>query len=242
MMIGIVGHGVVGAALASWFASQGRAVFAYDPPKGVGTLLSLNTCDIVFVCVPTPYIAGRGVDQRAVLEAVGALDGSKLVVIKSTVLPGTTAGLQQAYPQHRFAFNPEFLREAHAQDDMTHPDRQILGVTLQSADDADRLLAMLPPAGFSRVCLAAEAEMAKYGANAFLAVKVSFSNDLFEVCGRAGIEYEPVRDIVAADAPLGMTSATNAGSGVRGCSTTGSTSVRPVSAASNGLKVPAERS
>jgi UDPglucose 6-dehydrogenase len=178
-------------------------VRAYDPPKGLCDRAGIDAADIVFVCVPTPYEAGRGFDHRYLLDAVASISGSKLVVIKSTVLPGTTDELQRCYPRHRFLFNPEFLREATAIEDMAHPDRQIAGVTPESEDEAALVLALLPPAPLVRVCTAREAEMAKYVANSFLAIKVSFANEVFDLCERVGIDYDGVRDIVAADERIG---------------------------------------
>jgi UDPglucose 6-dehydrogenase len=201
--IGIIGDGVVGGALRAWFESQGADVRPYDPRKGLRDRTGIDAADVVFVCVPTPYEAGRGFDHSHLLDAMASISGSKLVVIKSTVLPGTTDELQRRCPQHRLMFNPEFLREATAVADMAHPDRQIAGVTPQSEADASLVLGLLPPAPFVRVCLAREAEMAKYVANSFLAVKVSFANEVFDLCEQTGIDYTAMRDIVAADERIG---------------------------------------
>ena len=201
--IGIIGDGVVGGALRAWFESRRADVRSYDPPKGLRDRAVIDRADVVFVCVPTPYEAGRGFDHSYLLEAMASISGSKLVVIKSTVLPGTTDELQRRYPGHRFMFNPEFLREATAVEDMARPDRQIAGVTPRSEDEAAMVLALLPPAPFVRICTAREAEMAKYVANSFLAIKVSFANEVFDLCERTGIEYGGVRDIVAADERIG---------------------------------------
>jgi UDPglucose 6-dehydrogenase len=203
MRIGIIGDGVVGGALRAWFESQHAPVHSYDPPKGLRDHDGIDAAKVVFVCVPTPYEAGRGFDHSYLLHAMGSIPGAKLVVIKSTVLPGTTDELQRRYPQHRLMFNPEFLREASAIDDMAHPDRQIVGVTHQSEADADAVLGLLPPAPYVRVCTAQAAEMAKYVANSFLAVKVSFANEISDLCERIGIDYDATRDIVAADPRIG---------------------------------------
>ena len=201
--IGIIGDGVVGGALRAWFESQGADVHSYDPPKGLRDRAVIDEANVVFVCVPTPYDAVRGFDHSYLLDAMGSITGCKLVVVKSTVLPGTTDELQRRYPQHRLIFNPEFLREASAVDDMAHPDRQISGVTVQSARDGEAVLALLPPAPFVRVCAARDAEFAKYAANSFLAIKVSFANELFALCKRAETNFDVVRDIVGADTRIG---------------------------------------
>lgn len=201
--IAIIGEGVVGGALRRWFESRRIGAGSYDPPKGLADKGVVERADIVFICVPTPYARGRGFDDAMLLTAARAVGGEKTVVIKSTVLPGTTAMLQERLPQHRWIFNPEFLREASALEDMMRPDRQIIGCTPQSAGEAERLLALLPPAPFVRVCASGEAEMAKYMANSFLAAKVSFANEFHDLCVRMGIDYAGVRDVVAADERIG---------------------------------------
>jgi UDPglucose 6-dehydrogenase len=201
--IGIMGAGVVGGALASFLTSAGIDVRIYDPPKGHASITALEEADVVFVCVPTPYTAGIGFDDSFLLDAVNRIPGEKAVVIKSTVLPGTTELLQERFPRHRFMFNPEFLREVSALEDFLRPDRQIVGHTAASRADAQRVMNMLPRAPFERICRASDAEMAKYVANAFLAVKVSYANEVFDLCQQMHIDYGQVRDIVGADARIG---------------------------------------
>jgi UDPglucose 6-dehydrogenase len=214
--IGIIGDGVVGGALRAWFESQHAPVHSYDPPKGLRDRRGIDAADVVFICVPTPYETGRGFDHSYLLEAMASIAGARLVVIKSTVLPGTTDELQRRYPRHRLMFNPEFLREATAVDDMAHPDRQIAGVTPQSEGDAAAVLGLLPSAPFVRVCAAREAEMAKYVANSFLAIKVSFANEIFDLCERLGIDYGATRDIIAADPRIGASHLDVLADGYRG--------------------------
>jgi UDPglucose 6-dehydrogenase len=214
--IGIMGAGIVGGSLLAYLRAEGRDVRVFDPPKGHSSLAALDDAGIVFVCVPTPYTAGRGFDDSYLLEAVANVRGSKAVVIKSTVLPGTTELLQQHYPQHRFMFNPEFLREATAYDDFVSPDRQIVGYTSASAGEAPQVMRLLPRAPFERICPASEAEMAKYVANSFLAVKVSYANEVFDLCERMKIDYTHVRDIVAADVRIGGSHMDVFDSGYRG--------------------------
>ena len=201
--VAIIGLGVVGNALRNHLESSRCDVRIFDPAKGHGDGAQMQEADIAFICVPTPYTPGRGFDDSYLHDAVRRLTGSKTIVIKSTVLPGTTDLLQQRYPQHRFLFNPEFLREATAAERLINPDRQIVGCTEESAGDAWRVIAMLPRAPFERICAAREAEMAKYMANAFLAVKVIFANEMFDLCTRLRIPYEGARDIAAADPRIG---------------------------------------
>jgi UDPglucose 6-dehydrogenase len=201
--IGIVGAGIVGGSLLKYLQVQGTPASVYDPAKGYNAYPEVDAASIVFICVPTPYSANAGFDDSYLLDAVANLGGMKLVVIKSTVLPGTTDLLQSRYPRHRFMFNPEFLREASAFDDFVHPDRQIVGCTAASRADAERVMRLLPRAPFQTICAAKEAEMAKYAANSFLAVKVSYANEMFDLCERLGVAYDQVREMVAADPRIG---------------------------------------
>jgi UDPglucose 6-dehydrogenase len=124
-------------------------------------------------------------------------------VIKSTVLPGTTEQLQKEYPKLKILFNPEFLTESTADQDMRYPDRQIVGYTKESFTSAADLMMMLPAAPFERIMPATEAEMVKYYGNTWFAVKVVFANQMYDVCDKLGLDYDVVRDAAAADKRIG---------------------------------------
>lgn len=201
-VVGVAGLGVVGTAVAKWFEGQGRRVVVYDPPKGFSEPRVLADADVVFVCVPTPY-GERGYDPSALEAAVEAIPPGPAIVIKSTVLPGTTERLQAQHPDRVFLFNPEFLRERSARDDFLRPDRQIVGYTGRSRPYALALLASLPEAPYARVMPATEAELVKYMTNAFLALKVVFANQFYDLCERVGADYELVREGAGADPRIG---------------------------------------
>lgn len=201
--VGIIGLGVVGDAVRNYFERAGVSTRVYDPNRGLGSTRSINEAEVVFICVPTPYLPERGFDDSALEGAMKQLDGSKTVVIKSTVLPGTTETLQARYSQHKLLFNPEFLREAFARTDFLRPDRQVIGYTAQSRHLAEGVLAMLPAAPFATSISARDAEMSKYMTNAFLAVKVTFANEIFDLCEAMDVKYENVRDAVTADMRIG---------------------------------------
>jgi len=201
--VGIMGLGVVGSAVRGYFEAQGHRPRLYDPYLVLGSRQEINEARVIFVCVPTPHREHGGFDPSAVEEAIALLTPGKIVVIKSTVLPGTTDALQRRHPDHRVLFSPEFLREATAHEDFLRPDRQIVGCTDLSWPVAGEVISLLPRAPFMRIVTAAEAEMAKYMANAFLALKVSFANEIYDLCTALGINYEAVRPLVAADARIG---------------------------------------
>ncbi len=124
--IGIVGVGYLGGAVKYWFDKQKFESFFYDKHKEIGSLRDLNKADVIFVCLPTPYIEEKkkGFDDSAIKEVLKELKGEKIIVIRSTVLPGSTEGYQKEYPQHRFLMNPEFLRAKTAIQDYLNPEKQ----------------------------------------------------------------------------------------------------------------------
>jgi UDPglucose 6-dehydrogenase len=211
-----MGLGVVGEALRSYFEGLDYPLRVYDPFRGLGSASTINEADVIFICVPTPYKPHVGFDDSALEDAVSLLEGSKIVVIKSTVLPGTTESYQLRYSQHCFLFNPEFLREAHARVDLLEPDRQLVGHTAQSRHIAEWILSILPDAPFARIMWAREAEMAKYMTNAFLALKVTFANELYDLCTALEIDYDAAREAMAADVRIGSSHLDVFDSGYRG--------------------------
>jgi UDPglucose 6-dehydrogenase len=198
-----MGVGVVGGAVRNYLELSGVEPLLYDPEKGLGSLRQINEADLVYVCVPTPYVAGRGFDDSAVAEAIGHLRGGKTVVIKSTVLPGTTEKFQRLFPEQNVLFNPEFLREASANEDFLTPDRQIVGYCGVDSDLAAAVLESLPRAPYEAVVPAAVAELTKYATNSFLALKVIFGNELYDLCSALGIDYELVRQGISVDKRIG---------------------------------------
>lgn len=214
-VIGVMGLGMVGGAMFRHFEKKGfvpgQTLVGYDPLKeGCDDLGPLQKADIVFVAVPTPYLTGEeggrtGFDLSYVREAIVALEGAKTVVIKSTVLPGTTEELQAEFPAHKILFNPEFLTELTADQDMAFPDRQLLGATEQSFNVAADVLQLLPLAPFERVMRAREAEMVKYYGNTWFATKVVFANQMYDLCQALGLDYDEVKEAASADKRIGRT-------------------------------------
>ncbi len=210
-----MGIGVVGSTVRRWFESRGHQVHVYDPPKGYHDEAALADADVVFVCVPTPY-GDNGFDATHLEAAVATIPGGRIVVVKSTVLPGTTEALQDAFPQHRFMFSPEFLRERSAYEDFVAPDRQILGYTRRSQAYAEMVLGLLPNSPYARAVPATEAELVKYVTNAFLALKVTFANEVYDLCERIGARYDLVKEGAAADDRIGSSHMDPLESGYRG--------------------------
>lgn len=205
LKIGIMGSaGMVGGAVKRYFEKRGITPLVFDKYKNEGSPEDVNLADMVFVCVPTPYdeVTG-GFDLSYVKSALSSISGEKIVVIKSTVLPGTTNKLQEEFPQHKLLFNPEFLTQSSADNDMSFPDRQIVGYTEKSFNVAGTLMRLLPLAPFERVVPAAEAEMIKYFGNTWFSAKVVFANQIYDLCAKLGINYDIVKECVGADKRIG---------------------------------------
>jgi UDPglucose 6-dehydrogenase len=197
-VIGIVGVGMVGGALHRHFPEA----IPYDVVKHPHNKEKISSADIIFICVPTPY-EEKGFDLSHVREAITNIKGEKTIVIKSTVIPGTTERLQEEYPHHRLLFNPEFLTESSADQDMMYPDRQIVGYTEKSYGVAGDIMRLLPLAPFERIMPATEAELVKYFNNAWFATKVIFANQIYDVANKMGLNYDQIAEAAAADKRVG---------------------------------------
>ncbi len=200
---GIIGVGMVGGALRDYFEKEGIKPLLYDKGKNLGSLEEVNQADIIFICVPTPFDKDLGFDLSFIEEACQNIEEAKVIVIKSTVLPGTTEKLQRKYSQHKFLFNPEFLTELTAEQDMNYPDRQIIGYTKESYNIAKDIMQILPLAPFEKIMPATEAEVVKYFGNTWFAAKVIFANQMHNLCKNIGIDYEKVMEAAAADKRIG---------------------------------------
>ena len=203
LKIGIIGVGMVGGALRRYFEKKGVRLFLYDEGKNLSSLEEVNQADVIFICVPTPFNKEKGFDLSCLEKTGQNIKGQKIVVIKSTIWPGTTEKFQKKHPQHKFLFNPEFLVEEKADEGMQNPDRQIIGYTENSRDVSEEILRILPRAPFEKIIPATEAEMVKYFGNTFLSTKVIFGNQIYELCQKLGIDYEIVRESASADKRIG---------------------------------------
>jgi UDPglucose 6-dehydrogenase len=140
-----------------------------------------------------------------VLPLVGK---GKTALIKSTILPGTTESIQKQFPNVFVFHSPEFLTEATAAHDAAHPDRNIVGISVNTHEaraKAQEVLDVLPPAPFSTICSSREAEMVKYAGNCWFYTKVIFVNLLYDLAQELGCSWDVIRDAMAADPRIGRT-------------------------------------
>lgn len=164
----------------------------------VGASEAATTCEFAFLCVQTPQGDNGEADLRWVLAAAGELSGAlpagAIVINKSTVPVGTAALVAQAIGRDDVvvASNPEFLREGTAVADCLHPDRIVVGAPSKQAAAAVAALyvGIDAPVVLTDVT---SAEMIKYASNAFLAVKLSYVNEIAHLCEKVGAD---VLDVV----------------------------------------------
>ena len=204
--IGFIGQGFIGKNMANDIESRGYRVvrYALEEPY-VRNRDAVATCDIVFIAVPTPTTP-RGFDCSLLRRVLVHVGKGKIAVIKSTILPGTTESLQQAYPNITVLHSPEFLREKHAVEDTVHPVRTIIGIpkkTKRYTDAAALVRSVLPESPYARIMMAREAELVKYGGNIFLTLKLVYMNTLHDIARSVGASYDVVADAIGADPRIG---------------------------------------
>lgn len=229
--IGLIGIGMVGTPIKRYFEEfrgyqRGKDLFCYDIDPKKGFFDDVNRADVIFICVPTPNGPDGKFNTSAVESALKMLDhkNGKIVVIKSTVLPSSTAHFQKIYPKHKILFNPEFLTASQAWVDFIKPDRQIVGHTQNSMDISSVVLSLLPMAPFmtpgGHGCYiphrssSTEAEVAKMAGNVFGAMKVVFGNIIADLVHgsknylqqkglETNVDYENIRKMISADHRIG---------------------------------------
>ncbi|MGO9482334.1 MAG: UDP-glucose dehydrogenase family protein [Candidatus Kryptoniota bacterium] len=182
-------------------------------------------CNVIFLCLPTPPGVDGGADLKYVMnvaEEIGKMMNgvprsnleerrSKLVVTKSTVPIGTGDKIREIFKKYpeaglEVASNPEFLKEGNAIQDFMFPDRVVVGVEKGSAENTLREL-YEPFVRTGAPILIMEirsAEMVKYAANAFLATRISFMNEIARLCENLGADVDKVRTAIGYDNRIGQ--------------------------------------
>jgi UDPglucose 6-dehydrogenase len=170
---------------------------------------AVGDAEVVFLCVPTPMGQGGAADLAAVESVIAEvrtmLPVGCVVVNKSTVPVGTAARVSGLLKRKDVPIvsNPEFLREGSAVRDFLNPDRIVVGCDIQDA--AERVAALYARLGAPTVLTdAASAEMVKYAANCFLAMKLSYVNAIAELCERLGADVADVTEGMGYDRRIGQ--------------------------------------
>lgn len=196
MRITIAGYGSIGQYVEEVFGRR-HDTTAYDPPKGLGRQQDLTEADFVFLCVPTPSLPGGECDTSIVEELVSQVEVREAIVCQSTVAAGTIERLLRIY-RKPLVYVPEYAGESpdHLYRRLENRNFFIYGgyepaasrvrALFEDAYGAGRRHFVVPPA---------VAEIVKYMENSFLAMKVAFCNEFYDLCGAFGADYEAVRQL-----------------------------------------------
>jgi UDPglucose 6-dehydrogenase len=166
----------------------------------------LDAARLLFVCVDTPPTRSGDADLsrvRAVVEELPA-DGRHVLIMKSTVPAGTGEAIRRDRPGLAYVSCPEFLKEGTAVADFMHPDRVVIGADAGEEEAGDAVAALYEPLGGAVVRTdVASAEMIKLASNAFLATKISFVNEIANVCEEVGADVGEVARGMGLDRRIG---------------------------------------
>lgn len=222
LTIGVIGQGFVGGAITNaFYLMRDAEVKTYDKYRvdrstaDVATMV--KSCEFIFVCVPTP-MNDDGSCDTSIMESVIAeihshLDSSfsTVAIIKSTIPPGTTDALRAKYVTDKskfdVIFNPEFLNARSAYEDFIKQDHIVLGgdsdTCARVEDLYHKLFFVLRGDPGICICDAITAETVKYVKNTFFATKVSFANEMYQICQKLGVDYTQMIDIAQNDDRMG---------------------------------------
>lgn len=216
--IGLIGRGFVGEAVLKGMEHTFNVAF-YDKFNKGHYLHDTNTtycCDIgqvlkfadgpIFLCLPTPMRKGGSADisiVKGVIEEINNLSKGRILIIKSTIPPGTTEYLNSTYKNLSCVFNPEFLREATHIEDFKNQDRIIIGGPHEAVSIVKQMYQHAYPEVPTTKTSSTIAEMVKYVTNCFLATKVSFANEIAQICEKLEIDYDKVIEYATKDKRLG---------------------------------------
>ena len=217
--IGVVGNGFVGGAVKFGFSPQvgcDAEVRVYDknPSKSThGLEETVNKSDFVFLSVPTPANSDGSINIDILDSALSDINElsevDNYILIRSTVVPGTTWALQEKFSNLNLLFNPEFLTERSANFDFINQSRFIIG-----SGDSDKsalgskLFSQLIKDRFGECvsileCTYETSEMIKYMSNCFFATKVSFLNEMYQIAEKCGVNWQQAVDGFVADGRIG---------------------------------------
>ena len=190
--------------------TEKRLEFTKDLPR------SVRAAAIVFIAVGTPQHEDGSADLSHVLavarEIAAAMDGYKVIVDKSTVPVGTAAKVREVIGRgttHPFSVvsNPEFLKQGAAIEDFMKPDRVVIGVEEKDERAAGLMKELYGPftrTGAPILTMSTEsAELCKYAANSILATRISFMNEIANVCELVGADVDHVRKAIGSDRRIG---------------------------------------
>lgn len=214
MKIGIIGRGFVGGAVQFGFSANTGCdaevrVYDKDPNRSLNTLEEVvNESDFIFLSVPTPANPDGSVNLDIVDEALSSVNEvikkDNIILLRSTMTPGSTEKFQKKYPQLKLVFNPEFLTERSAKFDFINQSRYVLGGNPKHTAEVANMYRWRFGKSISIVeTNTATAELIKYMNNCFFATKVSFMNEMKLVSDACGADWESAVDGFIRDGRIG---------------------------------------
>jgi len=201
MKISIIGLGFVGGAIHRSFTEKKITIKTYDKCKNIGSLEECIDSDIMFLCLPTQYNeCTKTYDLKPIHDTCLLLEQYKYtgaVVLKSTLVPTTTATLSNLYSNLKILHNPEFLTAKTAYEDFHQQKHIVLGTTLHSNSDLVKQFyhTHYPDANIS-ICTSDESESMKLFCNSFYSVKIQFFNELYMLCNKIDCDYDTVKELM----------------------------------------------
>lgn len=205
MNVSVIGLGFVGSAIQKSFQIKGVSILGYDKYKeSNNTFHECLDSSIMFLCLPTKFNEVTcEYDKEPIQEVCSKLEKCKyegIIIIKSTVEPGTTTSLFQKYSSLKFIHNPEFLTAATAFHDFHNQKHIVLGrnenVTDQELETVEVFYKELYPDAEISLCTSIESESMKSFVNCFYSVKIQFFNELFFTCQNNGSNYDTVKNLM----------------------------------------------
>jgi len=201
MKIGIVGNGFVGSSVAFGFSPQCGCdseikIYDKDSSKSTHSLESTLTSDFIFVSVPTPSNPDGSINLDVVYNAFEEMNNlnhrtDNVILLRSTVTPGTTRKLQRKFRNLNIVFNPEFLTERSAKLDFINQARFILGGLKKNVNKVEKLFKWRFGETMPIIKTNYEtAELIKYMNNCFFATKVSFLNEMYQIADACGVDWD----------------------------------------------------
>lgn len=189
--VGIIGGGFVGSAVKNYYKTA--KVHDTNPDRATASLDEVLGQEYIFVTLPTPGDEQGKIDLSLVEGVLKQIPDGKKIILKSTAVPGTTERLQEKYPGKKMVYVPEFLTAKFAAEDFAFPDKNIVGYTRKYPQLAEEVAKILPRAN-TLICKATEAEMIKYMLNSYYAMKVIYSNEIYDLCEKLGVDYDMVKE------------------------------------------------
>jgi UDPglucose 6-dehydrogenase len=201
MKILIAGYGFVGKAVNDALCIK-HEVIPIDPLYNNFKINDHLDADGIIICVNTPT-GENGIILENISNVLDQVPIFMPVLIKSTVTPESADVFKEIYSEHSICYSPEFLRAATANNDFLNQKYVIIGGDDPECFWQELFQSSLPNCKMVFNCTEQEACLVKYTINSFLATKVSFFNQIYDICEKTGMEFDIVRQIVSQDIRIG---------------------------------------